>query len=206
MQETPTAAAAPRPLPCGAGRETHHSWNDTVSDDWNAAQLLLELRRSVDTTVYDAAAAAALQEAVRAAAAMAPSCTEGCCGPQPPLVPDPAAAEVFVRLQLMRAAHHERTQTPPLRQTPQQGVMMPPHRPYASPTPMPYASPMPAVRTHNNLAAPPLARPTMLLGRPPLARPATLAAYEYSAYHPRWLDCPVTNLAMPVPDARRSWP
>ena len=85
--------------------------------------------------------------------------------------------------------------------------MMPPHRPYASPTPMPYASPMPAVRTHNNLAAPPLARPTMLLGRPPLARPATLAAYEYSAsYHPRWLDCPVTNLAMPVPDARRSWP
>ena len=67
----------------------------------------------------------------------------------------------------------------------------------------PYASPMPAVRTHNNLAAPPLARPTMLLSGPPLG-PATPTAY--SACHPRWLDCPVTNLAASPIDERRSWP
>ena len=76
-----------------------------------------------------------------------------------------------------------------------QGMMAPPLRPYASP--------MPAVRTHNNLAAPPLARPTMLLSGPPLG-PATPTAY--SACHPRWLDCPVTNLAASPIDERRSWP
>ena len=78
MQQMPTAQAAARPLPCGTGCEAHHPRNgDSLHEDWNAAQLLLELRRSVDTTVYDAAAAAALQEAIRAAAAMAPCCTEG---------------------------------------------------------------------------------------------------------------------------------
>ena len=196
MQQMPTAQAAARPLPCGTGCEAHHPRSgDSLHEDWNAAQLLLELRRSVDTTVYDAAAAAALQEAIRAAAAMAPCCTEGGCRPQPALAPDPAAAEVFVRLQLMRAAHHQRTQTPPLRHMPPQGMMAPPLRPYASP--------MPAVRTHNNLAAPPLARPTMLLSGPPLG-PATPTAY--SACHPRWLDCPVTNLAASPIDERRSWP
>ena len=70
MQQMPTAQAAARPLPCGTGCEAHHPRNgDSLHEDWNAAQLLLELRRSVDTTVYDAAAAAALQEAIRAAAA-----------------------------------------------------------------------------------------------------------------------------------------
>ena len=104
MQQMPTAQAAARPLPCGTGCEAHHPRNgDSLHEDWNAAQLLLELRRSVDTTVYDAAAAAALQEAIRAAAAMAPCCTEGCCRPQPALAQSSVGTISVSELTMIRS-------------------------------------------------------------------------------------------------------